>query len=77
MNPDKMIAKMLRSPHDVRFKDMISFLKCKGVVFKVRGSHWSGRLESSFICIQDNDGRCKEYQVRQVVKILGLEVKDE
>jgi len=69
---EKLIAAARQSPRNVRFSDLVAIVKGIGYVHKrTNGSHQIFfRANSTTINIQDDHGKAKPYQVRQVLDII-------
>jgi len=69
---DKLLAKAIKNPGSLSFKDFETLLVQQGwVKRRQKGSHafWAA-FNGDFVCIQNEKGKAKEYQVKQFLKAL-------
>lgn len=79
-NCDKLLEKARRSPANLRFDELCQLAECYGFVqARTKGSHriykrpgWRGVLT-----FQDDKGKAKPYQVRQLLQVIESISDDE
>lgn len=67
---DRLLARARRSPHALRFAELCRLAEAFGFQFaRQRGSHVIYKIagEPMLMNFQDDDGRAKAYQVRQLL----------
>lgn len=77
---DKLLEKARRSPANLRFDELCQLAECYGFVLdRTKGSHriykrpgWKGVLT-----FQDDKGKAKPYQVRQLLQVIESIADDE
>jgi len=78
---NKLYEKIRNAPENVRFEEICALAEMAGFTFKAaRGSHKTYRHAGvvELLNFQDDGGKAKPYQVRQLLKIIEsyrLEVK--
>jgi len=73
MNKRKLLERVLASPKNVQFSDMISLVEAFGFrLSRVRGSHFifeHPRIPE-LVNLQEKNGKAKPYQVRQFLELV-------
>ena len=73
MNKRKLLEKVLASPKNVQFSDMISLVEAFGFrLSRVRGSHFIFAHPNipELVNLQEKNGKAKPYQVRQFLQLV-------
>lgn len=72
MKQRKFLARVLRNPRNIHFKDMVSLLEAYGFrLSRVRGSHhiFVHPDVPELVNLQNVAGEAKPYQIRQFLKL--------
>ncbi len=72
MNPQKLLAKALRSPDGLRFAEACALAKAFGFAqARISGSHhiFINTTVQELVNLQDVGGKAKAYQVRQLLRL--------
>jgi predicted RNA binding protein YcfA (HicA-like mRNA interferase family) len=73
MNKRKLLEKVLASPKNVQFSDMISLVEAFGFrLSRVRGSHFifAHPRIPELVNLQEKNGKAKPYQIRQFLELV-------
>ena len=73
MNKRKLLEKVLASPKNVQFSDMISLVEAFGFrLSRVKGSHFIFAHPNipELVNLQEKNGKAKPYQVRQFLQLV-------
>ena len=82
---DKLLQKARRSPANLTFEELCRLAECYGWVFKRQegtshrtyGNHSVSIPEGYLMNFQDEKGKAKPYQVRQLLKAIEVLENDE
>lgn len=72
---NKLLQKAMNNPNDLSFLDFVTLLKQLEWVFKRQtGSHQVWHSKQGYrLVIQNNNGKAKGYQVKQLIALLDKE----
>ncbi len=82
MKKQKILQKILNSPQNVKFDEMIGLIEAVGFRFsRISGSHhiFTHPDINEIVNLQNVNGQAKSYQVRQFLKLIeryALELKE-
>lgn len=74
MKGEKLLRRVLSSPENVRFGDLVTLAEAYGFrLTRVSGSHhiFSHPDKSELLNLQNYKGKAKPYQIRQFLRLIG------
>lgn len=74
MKKEKLLKKILSSPENVRFGDLVSLAEAYGFrLTRVSGSHhiFNHPDKAELLNLQNYKGKAKPYQIRQFLRLIG------
>ena len=74
MKNEKLLKKILASPENIRFGDLVRLVEAYGVeLARVSGSHhiFKHPDKVELLNLQDYRGQAKPYQIRQFLRLIG------
>jgi hypothetical protein len=74
MKPAKLLKKLLSSPENVRFRDLVTLAQAYGFrLTRVSGSHhiFNHPEKTELLNLQNYKGKAKPYQIRQSLRLIG------
>jgi predicted RNA binding protein YcfA (HicA-like mRNA interferase family) len=74
MKREKLLKKILSSPENIRFGDLVTLAEAYGFrLARVTGSHhiFKHPDKIELLNLQDYKGKAKPYQIRQFLRLIG------
>ncbi len=74
MKREKLLKKILSSPENIRFGDLVTLAEAYGFrLARVTGSHhiFKHPDKTELLNLQDYKGKAKPYQIRQFLRLIG------